>query len=183
MDQPDIVKTTTKTLTRDEVMEEMQPILHRLKNDKWTAELSADVAAALTPQKLKVMPPRAKASLAEWIYEQEDQKYLQWLKNASDDLLSMTWNETQRITGAKIWSKRHPANLALDKLAKASGEFDPEQREIVQAGVREIKECLQCEKEREAQQLEQFTATVLKAIEKTEATIIGRLDAYHEEIR
>lgn len=183
MDEPDIVKTTAHTLTRDDVMDEIQPILHRLKNDEWTTELSAAIAATLTPQKLKVMSPQAKAYFAGWIYEQEDKKYVQWLKEASDDLLSMTWNETQRIPGAKIWSQRHPVASALDKLEKDSDKYSPEQKEFVQARVMEIKECLQGEKERETRQVEKFTAATLKAIEKTEAAIIGRLETRLDEMR
>ncbi|KAL7820974.1 hypothetical protein V8C26DRAFT_392113 [Trichoderma gracile] len=181
-DEPDIVKTVTKTLTRDEVMDEMQPILQRLR-DVWTEELSADIAAALTPQKLKLMSPRAKASFAEWINEQEDEKYLQWLKNASDDVLSMTWKETQRIPDAKIWSQQHPIAISLWALEMIADAFDPEEKEFIQTQVREIKEYLQCEKEREHHQVEQFTATVLKAIERAEAAILGRLEVYHDEVR
>ncbi|KAL7814166.1 hypothetical protein V8C44DRAFT_325970 [Trichoderma aethiopicum] len=181
-DEPDTVKTTTKTVTRNDVMDEMKPILRRLSDDKWTAELSADIAAILTPHKLKVMPPRSKAVLAEWIYEQEDQKYLQWLKNASDDLLSVTWSETKRIPGPKIWSPWHPANLHLDMLEEALDDYSPEQKESVQSHIKKIKEYLQCEKERESQQVEQFTAPVLEAIERVEDRIIDRFDTYLDQI-
>ncbi|PTB70888.1 hypothetical protein BBK36DRAFT_1108521 [Trichoderma citrinoviride] len=182
-DEPEIIKLNPKTLTRDEVMEEMQPILLRLNDYEWTTELAADIAAVLTPQKLKVMPRRAKASFTEWIYQQEDKKYIQWLENASDDLISITWNEMKRIPGAKIWSQGHPIASALDQLVKAADEFSPEQKDFVQARVTEIRGYIQCEKEREPQEVEQFTATVLKAIEKTEATIIDRLGGVHGEMR
>ncbi|KAL6881371.1 hypothetical protein J3F83DRAFT_52776 [Trichoderma novae-zelandiae] len=178
-DEPDIVKTTTKTLTRAEVMDEMQPIMTRL-GDLWTKELSADIAASLTPQKLKLMPPRAKTLFADWIHEQEDQKYLQWLKNASDDVLSITWNETQRIPHARIWSLRHPIANALSELEEGSDEFDPEEKAFVQTRVKAIKEYIQGEKEREPLLIEQSMATVLKAIEEMEATILSRLEAYDE---
>ncbi|KAK1256341.1 hypothetical protein MKX07_008600 [Trichoderma sp. CBMAI-0711] len=181
--EPGTVKTITKTVTRDDVMDEMKPILRRLSDDKWTPELSADIAAVLTPHKLKVMPPRSKAVLSEWIYEQEDQKYLQWLKNASDDLLSVTWSEKKWIPGVKVWSRWHPANLSLNMLEDATDDFSPEQKKLVQDHVNDVKRSLQREKEREPEQFEQLTATVLKAIEKLEDKMEDRLRMVQDEIR
>ncbi|PNP52274.1 hypothetical protein THARTR1_07483 [Trichoderma harzianum] len=68
--QPDAVFMVQKKLERKEVMAEMQPLLVRLRG-KWTDELAADIAATLTPQKLQVMQPLAKALLSGWIYQQE----------------------------------------------------------------------------------------------------------------
>jgi hypothetical protein len=181
--EPGTIKTITRTITRDDVMDEMKPILRRLSDDEWTPELSADISAVLTPYKLKVMPPRSKTVLAKWINEQEDQKYLQWLKNASDDLLSVTWSETKWIPGVKVWSRWHPANLFLNMLEEEADDFSPEQKKLVQDHVKDVKRSLQREKEREPEQFEQLATSVLKAIEKMEDKMTERLDAVQDEVR
>ncbi|KAL7933644.1 hypothetical protein V8C35DRAFT_280502 [Trichoderma chlorosporum] len=89
---PDVVCAGEKSLEREEVMAEMQPLLSRLRG-KWTEELAADIAATLTPEKLQVLEPHAKGLFAGWIYQQDDQKYMEWLKAAEADLTSVTWDE------------------------------------------------------------------------------------------
>ncbi|KAK4081569.1 uncharacterized protein Triagg1_2310 [Trichoderma aggressivum f. europaeum] len=115
---PDVVFTMRKQLERKEVMAEMQPLLLRLR-DKWTEELAADIAATLTARKLQVMEPQAKGLLSGWIYQQEDPKYVQWLKDAEVDMISVSWWEHLTIPGEEYWSSTIIMRSVLQEMDEA----------------------------------------------------------------
>ncbi|QYS93826.1 hypothetical protein H0G86_001192 [Trichoderma simmonsii] len=115
---PDVFFTVRKKLERKEVMAEMQPLLLRLRG-KWTEELAADIAATLTAQKLQVMEPQAKGLLSGWIYQQEDPKYVQWLKSAEADMTSVAWGEHLTVPGEEYWSSTIIMRSVLEEKDKA----------------------------------------------------------------
>ncbi|KAM6482479.1 hypothetical protein HDV62DRAFT_397312 [Trichoderma sp. SZMC 28011] len=141
----DVMVTHEKKLERKEVMAEIQPLLERLRG-KWTEELNADIEATLTPQKLRVMDADAKALFSAWIHQQGDQKYAEWLKEAEEDMTSITHDETTMIDGGDYWSSTLLMRGVLSDLKKTVETFPltPEQKGPLERALAILREFIDC---------------------------------------
>ncbi|KAJ4864695.1 hypothetical protein T069G_01225 [Trichoderma breve] len=128
---PDVMFKIIRKLERKTVMAEMQPLLLRLR-EKWTDELSADIAATLTPHKLQVMEPEAKALFSAWIHQQKDQKYVQWLKDAEADKTAIERQEMLTIPGYNYWASTVVMRSAIKEMGQALEKLtlEPEQKAL-----------------------------------------------------
>ncbi|KAL6814045.1 hypothetical protein V8C40DRAFT_283139 [Trichoderma camerunense] len=141
----DIIFTEEKKLEREEVMAEMQPLLQRLR-DNWTQELNADLQAALTPGKLQVMDPEAKALLSKWIDQRFDPKYGRWLKDAEADLTSVISKEKFMLYGGEYWSSTLVMSKHMHDLERGVEilPLSPEQKDFLQKGFDMLNEFIKC---------------------------------------
>ncbi|EHK20428.1 uncharacterized protein TRIVIDRAFT_203051 [Trichoderma virens Gv29-8] len=140
---PRVTWTTEKKLEREDIMNEMQPLLLRLRG-KWTEELAADIAATLTPQKLQVMEPQAKGLLSGWIYQQDDRKYVQWLNDAEEDRTSITWVDEAIIPGPEYWSCTLLMICQMNELDEAVEKLTPEQKPLFKVPLMMIRGFIEC---------------------------------------
>lgn len=141
----DIIFTEEKKLEREEVMAEMQPLLQRLR-DNWTQELDADIQAVLTPGKLQVMDPEAKALLSKWIDQRFDPKYGRWLKDAEADLTSVISKEKFMLYGGEYWSSTLVMSKHMRDLERGLEviPLSPEQKAFLQYGLFMLNEFIDC---------------------------------------
>ncbi|KAK0764378.1 hypothetical protein N5P37_003777 [Trichoderma harzianum] len=141
----DVIITHEKKLERKEVMAEIQPLLLRLRG-KWTEELNADIEATLTPEKLRVMDADAKALFSAWIHQQEDQKYAEWLKEAEEDMTSVTQDETTIVNGGDYWGSTLLMRGVLSdlKIIVETFSLSPEQKTILERGLAMLRNFIDC---------------------------------------
>ncbi|KAL7820973.1 hypothetical protein V8C26DRAFT_440050, partial [Trichoderma gracile] len=162
-DKPDIVKTTVKTLTQQEFNDQMDRSLAAMfaNPQEISAEFPAKLAADLTPQRVKVLSRYTKIFLGRWATQVGHEECIDWLRDASDDLESVTWEETVRIPGAKLWSPQHPIAKDLDDLEEASRKLKAKDRTLFETKIASIRQFIEWEKERvEHQEFESVVETL-----------------------
>lgn len=141
---PDVRFIIKKRFERKEVMDEMQPLLLRLRG-KWTDELAEDIATTLTFEKLQVMEPEAKGLLSVWMYQQEKPKYIRWLKFAKADMTTITVGEHLEIPGEQYWSSTRIMRSVLEEMDETVESLeDPEDKEFLEKSLSMLKRFVEC---------------------------------------
>ncbi|KAK4079852.1 hypothetical protein Trihar35433_957 [Trichoderma harzianum] len=141
---PDVRFIVTKRFERKEVMDEMQPLLLRLRG-KWTDALAEDIAATLTVEKFQVMEPGAKGLLSGWMYQQEDRKYILWLKRAEADLTTIAVGEHLTIPGEEYWSSTRIMRSVLEEMDEAMESVErSEDKDLLEKSLSMLKMFVEC---------------------------------------
>ncbi|TFB03195.1 hypothetical protein CCMA1212_004291 [Trichoderma ghanense] len=133
-DEADIVTTTIKTLTRQEIDRQIDWSLFAIFADppgKETDEYSAKFAADLAPQKVKKT----------WNPSHERKRY--------------------GFQARKLWSPKHPIAKVLDELEEASRKLKAEDGTLFETKIKTIRQFIEWEEERvEHQEFEAMVDTL-----------------------
>ncbi|KAL6907384.1 hypothetical protein GGI43DRAFT_380886 [Trichoderma evansii] len=112
----DIVTTVTHTMNRMRAVEVVEPLVERIQQELWQADLNNELEPKLTEETVAVLPPTTKSWLAIWARQSGKPIILERLEMFAEDKVTHEWTETRRLQGPMMWSSTSPALTLLDDL-------------------------------------------------------------------
>lgn len=129
-------------VTREEVMEHLQPLFNRLKYEDWAGGIRDDILRVLTKQTIKVVTPEAKGMLGLWAGKTQNGTVLTWLEQAKEDLTVFQWVETDDPSAAMLWYTGHIHTIFHDINVTIGAVSEPTVREELRAQVGSLRDII-----------------------------------------
>ncbi|KAL6693787.1 hypothetical protein J3F84DRAFT_401002 [Trichoderma pleuroticola] len=99
MPLPSVTITTTKKITREQAVDLVVPHMVKITRELWSTTANDECAAALTKEIVIVLPPAVKEWLEMWSRQAGKQEVEVWAREATEDLETYEWGETQVVQG------------------------------------------------------------------------------------
>lgn len=111
--------TTTKKITREQAVDLVVPHMVKIMKELWSTTTNDECAAVLTREIVIVLPPDMKEWLETWSRQAGKQEVEVWVREATEDLETYEWGETQVIHGRPT---AEPIYAAINELEELHNE-------------------------------------------------------------
>ncbi|KKP00908.1 hypothetical protein THAR02_06986 [Trichoderma harzianum] len=116
---PPVTITTTKKTTREQAVDLVVPHMTKIMRELWSTTTNDECAAALTREIVMVLPPEMKEWLEVWSRQAGKQEVEVWVREATEDLETYEWGETQVVHGQPA---AEPIYAAINELEELHNE-------------------------------------------------------------
>ncbi|OPB44886.1 hypothetical protein A0O28_0090240 [Trichoderma guizhouense] len=111
--------TTTKKITREQAVDLVVPHMVKIMKELWSTTTNDECAASLTKEIVIVLPPEIKEWLEVWSRQAGKQEIEVWVREATEDLETYEWGETQVVQGRPA---AEPIYAAINELEELHNE-------------------------------------------------------------
>ncbi|KAL7782032.1 hypothetical protein V8C43DRAFT_327434 [Trichoderma afarasin] len=114
-----VTTTTTRKITRVQAVDLVVPHMVKIMKELWSTTTNDECAASLTKEIVIVLPPEIKEWLEVWSRQAGKQEVEVWVREATEDLETYEWGETQVLQGRPA---AEPIYAAINELEELHNE-------------------------------------------------------------